>query len=213
MLGESDATEALWLCWAAKEAAFKAVSKQAKEPPVFAHRAFRVVVDSQPPRSRHSFDVGGVVTHEGVAIPFEASVSPRRIHALAWSGADATTASDLQIQIGEVSVGRSVDKMDAGLQPFELLLNERFTFRERRSIHSPPSAYVRLFAREAIAGALDVDERRLEIVCGHEPTGRMPPVLMLDGTPGPVDVSLSHHAPFVTWAFTVSPDFTPATSK
>ena len=214
VLGEPNADEALWLCWAVKESAFKVISKLSEEPPVFAHRSFSVTVDPLAAHGRHSFDIGGKVDYQGFTMPFEASVSPRRVHALAWSSADpARTPDDVAIQIGEVAVGRGSDRLDTGLQPFQLLLNERFSFRERRSIHSPPSAYVRLFARQAIAGALDIDERRLEIVCGHEPTGRVPPVLMLDGSEGPVDVSLSHHAPLVTWAFTIAEGFVPAASR
>ncbi|MEZ4424310.1 MAG: 4'-phosphopantetheinyl transferase superfamily protein [Gemmatimonadota bacterium] len=205
VLASEDPDESLWLHWAAKEAAFKVVTKIEGHPPVFAHARF--VVDVQRGPSRHtewSFEASGTVTFAGVRLPFRASVTRDRIHALSWSGEDPQReAPEIEIRTGEASVGRSRGRVDAGIQPFALLLNERFSFHERRSIHSPPSAYVRLFARASIAEALDVDERRLEIVSGTEATGRVPPRVLLDGLPAPVDLSLSHHGALVAWAFAV----------
>lgn len=209
VLAADDTDEWLWLHWAAKEAAFKVVSKLQGQPPVFEHPRFRVDVHKVPVRhAEWSFGASGQVTYNGLRLPFRASLTLERIHALSWSGEDPLRdAPEIEITTGEASVGRSRNLLDAGAQPFALLLNERFSFHERRSIHSPPSAYVRLFARAAIAEALDIDERRLEIVCGPEPTGRTPPRVLLDGVDSAVDLSLSHHGALVAWAFAVEPAF------
>ena len=135
----------------------------------------------------------------------KAAWSASRIHALTWCGEDpALPPPHREIATGEARVhgGQreedvSVDRLDA----YRLLMNERFTARERRSIHSPHSAHVRLMARSAVAGQLRIDEGRLELVCGDAPTGRTPPRLYLDDSPSVVDVSMSHHGRHVAWAF------------
>ncbi len=218
ILSAADADGALWLHWAAKEAAYKVVSKLLGEPPVFEHRAFVVNAGPAPAPASHptgptglgaGFDASGSVSYRNVKIPYRAAIDAGRIHALAWSGEDPDgPVPDIGISTGEARVrGPGSDKPgpEDASDAFRVFLKERFTVRERRSIHSPQSAHVRLMARAAIADTLRMDERRLEVICGNAPTGRTPPRVLLDGLPGPVDVSLSHHGQRVAWAYALAP--------
>jgi hypothetical protein len=72
--------------------------------------------------------------------------------------------------------------------------------KEADAVHSAPSAAVRLGARRALARALAVEERRLEIVCDPGATGRRPPRVLQDGRPACADVSLSHHGEWLAWS-------------
>ena len=204
ILSEEDPDRALWLHWAAKEAAFKVVSKVLGDPPVFSHAKFVVYVDRDSTSRAGGFPIWGTVEWNELSLPFRAAVNETRVHALSWSGKDPSQeAPDIEIATGEAFVG-SGDLLGTGAAPFEFMLKERFSARERRSIHSPSSAYGRLLARTAIADALDVEEKRLEIVCGDQPNGRTAPQVLLDGQDADVDVSLSHHGDQVAWAHTMA---------
>jgi phosphopantetheinyl transferase (holo-ACP synthase) len=206
ILSSEDADATLWLHWAAKEAAFKVVSKAMGAPPVFRHAAFVVRLEawSEGP-SPVGFPRKGTVEFEGQLVPFHASVSSERVHVVAHTPATSVLPwNDIRISTGEAGVGHVRSTAMPRVPPFRMMLEERFTPREGASIHSPASAYVRLLARTALADALEVDETRLEVVCGREPTGRIPPIVLLDGARAPVDLTLSHHGHLVGWAFALT---------
>jgi phosphopantetheine--protein transferase-like protein len=183
----------LWRLWAAKEAAFKVASKVRGAPPVFVHAAFRVHPDDS--RALAEF---GTVAWEDVKMRVHWHDLPGRVVAVGWN--DGATADD-PVQWGW---GAAAELDPAPEETLEALV-ERLTERERRPVHSRGSAVVRLTARTALAQLLEVEEARVQIVCGEGPKGRMPPEVLLDGEPAPADVSLSHHGRWLAWALRVPP--------
>jgi phosphopantetheinyl transferase (holo-ACP synthase) len=173
----ADPHGALWTHWAGKEAGYKVVSKLRGEPPVFIHRDF-VVTD-------------GRVEHEGVSFPLAVARAGDALHAVSCA------AATLDEVVG--GVGRLDDATAVWSGSREALV-ARLTPREADAVHSRASAAVRVAARAALAGVLGVAEQRLEIVCAPGVTGRRPPRVLLDGAPGPADVSLSHHGAWIAWA-------------
>ncbi len=172
-----DPDRALFTSWAAKEAAFKVVSKLRGAPPVFAHRAF--------------VHRGETVEYEGTHYPLRIEALGTTIHVVATSGVDPAGAFAERhplTQPGSPWNG-SLDQLIGGLTP-----------REAEPVHSLASAAVRLGARRALATLLEVEESRLQIVCAPGMTGRRPPRALLDGAPAPADVSLSHHGGQIGWA-------------
>lgn len=183
ILADDDPSLRLWLGWAAKEAAYKVVSKSLGEPPPFAHRRFEVTWSGAGDGVVRyaSEDVRVVVRHAG---PHD------HVHVLAHMP---------RITEGPTRVDR-VDRADAPwLAPLESLL-ERFTELERASVHSVSSAAVRIAARADAADLLGVEVGRVEIVCGPGALGRRPPRMLVDGRSADVDVSLSHDGPWIAWA-------------
>ncbi len=193
ILSSDDPDRELWTAWAAKEAAFKVVSKTHGKAPVFSHARFLT-------RTRQEEAGGGIVLYEDASYPFRVTVDSDRIHVLSWSPGYRPDQGD-EIATGEAAVGTGTLSVGRDSETFNVLLLERFTARERRSIRGVRSAYVRLLARRAVAESLSMDEARLELICGSSPTGRIPPQLLMDGEPSGIDVSLSHHGQFVAWAF------------
>jgi phosphopantetheinyl transferase (holo-ACP synthase) len=186
LLSADDPDGALWLAWAAKEAAYKVVSKIRGTPPVFVHRAFEVV---WAPGSRE-----GVVRYEGDAIPVVAEPDPAGgyLHVLAHAPDDSGRELRRTVE--------RLDPPDSGrAEPLDALL-ERLTERERDAVHSVPSAAVRIGARAELAALLGLEVTRLEIVCRPGASGRRPPYVLVDGSPAKVDVSLSHDGPWIAWA-------------
>lgn len=182
----SDHAAALWRLWAAKEAAFKVVSKLGSNPPAFVHSGFRVELEIPPMPA--SF---GTVTWRDTVVSVHWHERPGRVAALGWNG-DADQAV-------EWGWGAETELDPDPSAPLESLL-ARLTERERPPVHSRPSALVRIAARSAAARALGVEEARVEVVCPEGPMGRTPPEVLLDGSPAAADVSLSHHGRWLAWA-------------
>ena len=199
----SDPDATLWRLWAAKEAAYKVVSKIRGRPPAFVHAGFRV-----DPPGTFSNDDFGRVRWEDLTIVVHWHQQPGRIAALAWNG----QAGDEPLQWAWGSIAE-LDP-DPGA-PLETLM-ERLTERERRPVHSRSSALVRLAARATLANALGASEDRVEVICGDGPKGRVPPEAFLDGRRAPADVSLSHHGKWLAWAIRILdplPDAAPAPGR
>lgn len=186
---------ALWVRWAAKEAAFKVVTKLLGSPPPFEHAAFEVQADTV---AEPSATLRGRVRYRGTRVGFTADRAPDRIHVLATHGAangpDQRTHHEVRLFPELAHYSRP---------EWRTSLRNRFSDQEWRAIHGPGSALVRLRARADLARVLEVEESELEIVCEEGPPGRMPPRIVLRGEDYPGDLSLSHHGRFLAWAFTM----------
>lgn len=193
VLESSTPDRTLWLLWAAKEAAFKVESKIRGRPPPFVHAAFRVAAEVTARRR-----VGGTVTYQERTLPFVADVRPGSIHVVCWWG--GTGSGPLAPPGLRWACRAAADVLPRGAD-LAALLDSAFSMRERGAVHSLPSAAVRMGARADLAAAMDVEARRLEIVCEGGGVGRTPPALHLSGEPAPVDLSLSHHHGLVAWAW------------
>ena len=185
----------LWQRWAAKETAYKAVSKLRGTPPTFAHRAFVV---SWSHASGHESGPGlrtGSVRYDSTVVHIEAAWDRDTVHAIGWvgGGEDERPSSGLA----------RLDEADAAWSGELKDLEQKLTPRELDAVHSRASLAVRIAARGAMAEALGVDEHRLEIVCAPGKPGRRPPAVLLDGEGEAVDVSLSHDGDWIAWAFAV----------
>jgi len=169
------------------------VSKAGGEPPIFVHKAFEVAWDDRPP-GMSGGERSGFVRYEGEYYKVRSDVGPMG----AWVSAVAAEGS---VPLSVPWVIHTVDRIDrsgaAWAEPLEALLGH-FSERERDSVHSLPSAAVRIAARDAVREALGI--RNVEIVCRPGPLGRRPPTVVVDGAPSIVDVSLSHDGPWIAWA-------------
>ncbi len=180
----ADPDRALWRRWAAKEAAYKVVTKLLGSPPVFAHAAFEVGIDPDGAR--------GTVAYHEFTVPFTLHEGSDHLHTIAVHAGGRSK---------EYRVVAGMERTDAdGSLPLDALRG-RFTPAERAFIHGTPSALVRLAARRDMAAALAVAQEDILILAADGPPGRVPPVVRIDGDPGRVDLSLSHDGRYVAWAF------------
>jgi phosphopantetheinyl transferase (holo-ACP synthase) len=193
----------VWAHWAAKEAGFKVVSKLLGAPPAFVHRAFKViwteVLSGSPVVG--AIVRRGAVTYEDLKAHVTVTLHPGGVHAVGFGAPDALP--------DKAPLHPKVEPLDATARPWSGELEElrqRFTPRELDAVYSRHSAAVRLGARAELAGAMGVDERRLEIVCDPGPTSQRPPRVLLDGSPAPADVSLSHDGRWIAWVLWLDPE-------
>lgn len=175
----------LWLRWAAKEAAFKAIGidRHPAAPPVFDHSAFVVT----------RADAGVEVHWEDQRLGVELRIDPRG----RWCGASAATRSDEAVSwrvadVEDTAVRLGIHSDDA--------LRERLGQSELAAARGFAHGLVRLAARTEVARRLDVAPGRLEIVSASGSPGRVPPLVHLDGEfTDRARVSLSHDGPRIAW--------------
>lgn len=181
-----DPEHTLWLLWAAKESAFKVVSKRRGGAPVFAHASFRVTL------------VGtdrGRVDHEDDRVPWAAARADQDLlHVVAWSADDRKRPAPVAGRLGGSIAGAARLPSGAGVP------RERLGKRELESVHGPASAWVRIHARRHLARLMGEEEDAVAIVCEGGPAGRTPPRALIHGEPSAWDVSLSHHKGWLGWA-------------
>lgn len=186
----------LWCHWAAKEAAFKVVSKVRGTPPPFVHEAFQVSW-SEGARTEDTPAAEGLragkVRYEQLDLPVVVGQKGTALHALALTRPD----HDGHVRLGVHPLEAPEAPWSSPLEDLERALSNR----ELDAVYSRASAAVRVGARRDLAEELGVDEGRLELVCAPGPNGRRPPYVLLDGEPvSRADVSLSHDGPWIAWA-------------
>lgn len=176
----------IWRLWAAKEAAYKVVSKLGSQPPVFQHARFEVTDPPGAPVRELAW--GDVRLSIGV------STSADRVLAWAWIGRSTP------LFVGYASVDSLRSRWGLSTDP-AVWIPEHFSSEEADAIHGLHSALVRLAARRDAARVLGVPEERLAIICPPGHTGLRPPYLR-DGDTLRVDadISLSHDGSRLAWA-------------
>ncbi|MBT8337562.1 MAG: 4'-phosphopantetheinyl transferase superfamily protein [Gemmatimonadetes bacterium] len=170
-----------WTYWAAKEAAFKAVTLRRGAPPVFAHAAFSVDLDDQ------------VVRYGEHTLRLSVHRTDERLVAVARTGEHPD---------GLVWAAGRIDVVHDGLGGGSLKnLLARFTAAERDAVHRLESAIARLAVRREAAIVLATDQASVEVICPAGPAGRRPLYLHRDGRlVDEVGLSISHDGGWVAWA-------------
>ena len=169
---------ALWMLWAAKEAAYK-VAKKLRPDVIFAHSRYEVIPDGAELTARSGLQ--GLDGLDGASFPVEWRLSPTFVHCVAMdAGGDFRS---LRIAI---SARAELDRDAAAYDP---------TARERLSLlpaRSAESLAVRRLARtlaaEAGLGEVEIVRERTGSVFG-------PPRLYSRGNAAPLagwDITLSH---------------------
>ena len=204
----------LWALWAAKETAFKVVSKLVGTADVFRHRGFVSALELEDAGCRGVVRIRGRV--RGPEVPGEVTVEGssdgEHVHLVGW-GAPTGAESGGRAPRLEAGLERGTDEA-AELADYRA----RFSELEWQGIRTVHGAEVRLRARarlEAYLGPEDPSgsaDRKgagpspVEILTSGERPGRTPPRIRVRGVDRPdLDLSLSHHGRFVAWAL-LAPD-------
>jgi len=187
--GSADAATAFLRHWAAKEAAFKALSKAAGRTPVFRHRSFVAELDEESD--------SGHLRYGTAVCTIRVECSSDVIHALAWTGAARERASAWT----RAGFSDALDPDTAGSWALDTELVELLHPDERPSVKNAASAWARILAREALSGTIGCPKESIAILGDPQAPGTTPPRLRIEGYDPAPDLSLSHHGRFVAWAF------------
>ena len=169
----------LWAFWAAREAAYKAVSKAAPEISSAPAR-YPAEMDFNYRGNRPDRGTGQVSTPAGV-VPVRIVFSAEWVHCVAWAGFPENLRAD---------------SFDATI---------RYGIREippdRRPIWIRESAAARNAATERISEALNMNPDDIRIRREPGPQGPGPPRIYIKDEKTPMDISLSHDGRFAAYAF------------
>lgn len=183
ILDSLDPTLTLWSVWAAKEAAFKIVTKL-RPGLVFAHAAFEVDLGGFADASAQ-----GTVTFEDIGMDARWENGAGYVHCVATRVSESADPTRTIVEVSEDALEDCV-----------------LTAEEIESVHSEGSARARKLAKRILAadwglGAALVLRQRLA-------TGWGPPIVAVDGAPlAGFDISLSHDGRFVA-AAVLGPELT-----
>lgn len=169
----------LWAFWAAREAAYKAVSKAA--PGISsAPGRYPTAMDFQYQKNRPDKGAGQVTTPLG-AVPVRIVFSTEWVHCVAWTGSP---------------VYPRANPLDANI-----MYGIREIPLDRRPVSIRESAAARTAATRRIAGVLNMDPHDIRIRREPGPYGPGPPRVFIKGEKTPMDISLSHDGRFAAYAF------------
>ena len=160
-------------------------------PPGGAHSAFVTTwSDALPSATRE-----GLVHYRDLTVAVEVETKiDRTVHAVGWSVLhEDAPRPELLADL------RQLDEEGAPWSDDPTAESTLLSARELDAVHSPASAAVRIGAKSALAGALDIESARIEIVCAPGSLGRRPPRVLLDGEAANIDVSLAHDGLWLAW--------------
>lgn len=183
----------LWMFWAAKETAFKIVSKIAG-PQVFSHKKFETVITEQISSKKFR----GEVVYDRWLIQVKITADTKYIHAVGVeSEADALQFYSkkqkvLQLRHSEIKDWQSRNRWA-----------EQFTKKELESINFAESALIRFYCKKSIAKELKISPSRLQIIRPSKAGKPQPPFLLLDDKKTNIDISLSHHGMWLGYCFSI----------
>ncbi|MBI4522040.1 MAG: 4'-phosphopantetheinyl transferase superfamily protein [Gemmatimonadetes bacterium] len=205
VLASSDPYRALWVHWAAKEAAFKVAAKIWDDAIVLTHARFMVRLHGEltacAPGCRCVQRHEASVVHRDTALPVQITLTHAWVHAVAVG-----PAGDPQARDHIVEGVAAVSPAERETWSSQEALARAFSASELRSIHHPEAAIVRIRARAAMSHRLGISPERLRIVRGSGGANAAPPCVEVDGQVSAIDLSLSHHGDYVAWAFRTGSD-------
>jgi hypothetical protein len=164
----------LWALWAAKETAYKAVSKSIPDI-TSAPRCYPVTLDCGD-RDAEAF--GAVYTPVGV-VPVKIFFHSDYVHCIGGTGC-SRNLEEILFGLGEI---RSDE------EPFFYSLSERESLTARKLI------------KKRIASCFGRNPDDIHVVCENGPRSHGPPKVCFKGQKGQIDISLSHDGRFAAYAF------------
>lgn len=206
----ADTHRSLWIHWAAKEAAYKVVSKLRSRRPDFGHRRFTVSGEACAPACAPECgcvrELRLTVHHEDLRLPARVTLTHEYVHAVAalsraW---EVPHEEVMNVIVSEVTA-MSPEERAQWAHPHALA--RHFTAAEMAAIRGADGAAARALARAALARHLGIAAARIQIVRPLENEGFSPPRVLVSGAPADVDLSLSHHGRYVAWAFACGPSW------
>ena len=181
----------LWMLWAAKETAFKLVSK-ISSPPVFSHKKFQIC--ALQPTADSSFEATAV--YQEHSFPIVITFTSNYIHAVGGN-----LATDQWPHFLLHTGVHNIAKSEYEIWGARAVWQETFTPEELESIHHLESALVRFYCKKSIAETLKIGASNLQIIRPAKEQLPQPPFVLCNNKPCEIDLSLSHHGSWLGWCF------------
>lgn len=191
ILEAKDPETLLWLFWAAKEAAYKAISK-IDSPPVFSHKLFEVSL---------SPDKYWVVKYqEHIAKCYTHIVENQLVHVICVLYETQQNTLSLKTQCHQNI--HKISKQEQLYWQDGANLENAFSATELESINHPESAIARCKLKDHIEQQKQWPIDEIEVIRPSKNKKMHPPYLLYQGNKTEIDISLSHHGAYVAWVST-----------
>ena len=177
----------LWILWAAKEAAYKAIAK-IHASAIFSWRKFQTTLSEFKNFSDERFYARIRTVYQADEIKVVVFGDADKIHAIGWGNPSETNS--------HARVYFKAERWNEKTHP-----QHSFTDRERKSIRGGNSEMVRYSLKQTLAKRVKINPCRLEIIRPPGNPRLKAPSLELDYKPFGIDISLSHHGCWVAWAY------------
>jgi len=183
--------QTLWMTWAAKETAYKLISKIIG-PPVFSHIRFETTFLQPSPDSKFNVEV----VYNKWKFPLKINLKKNYIHAV---GVYKEIDNQVEYLFHEKILRIKQSELKYWDNKFRWA--DIFTKEELPSIRQVESALVRLHCKKSIAENLNISPTRLQIIRPTKELKSHPPFILLDDKRTEIDISLSHHGSWLGWCF------------
>ena len=186
----------LWVLWAAKETAYKIISK-IRPVSVFTYKRFQTSMEEFMKPGDGSFHATVQVRYDNERMAVEVSGDAEWIHAVG-SESGSRNRAGFFICSDAKKLEPSSCRQEKNAFP-----EKSFTQEERASIRNVDSVWVRAYLKQDIAERLGIDPLRLQIIRPAKQNKIYPPFLLIDHKRASMDISLSHHGRWAAWAYSV----------
>ncbi len=183
----------LWMIWAAKETAYKIISKM-EGPPVFSHKKFKTAFPKPLPESTANLEV----VYNQWIFQIEITVTGNYLHAVGAYPKIGESSNYFRCE----QVHRITQQELKNWQN-NIRWVDDFTKEELRSIRQAESALVRFYCKKSIAENLSIAPSRLQIIRPTKKGKPQPPFVLLDNRQTEIDISLSHHGSWLGWCYSM----------
>lgn len=191
ILTSSHPDTTLWTMWAAKEAAYKVISK-IQSPPIFSHKKFKII-NLEDTNSAYA---AVCVEYCENKLSGYVEIKEDFVHVLL--GSEDFLQSDVLTIIHLMSEEEKQNWMK------QEMWTSYFSPKELESIHHCESAFIRYLCKNKIANLINCDPSQVQIIRPTIKGKSEPPFVLIDNQPSNIDISLSHHESWLAWAISLS---------
>tara|TARA_R110002110_G_scaffold124505_2_gene301895 strand:+ start:43288 stop:44016 length:729 start_codon:yes stop_codon:yes gene_type:complete len=190
----------LWLFWAAKETAYKIISK-IKTPPVFSHKLFQITIQSHSEQSVSKQNLQ--ITYDEYVIPAFGIWDAQKLHVVGNLDVTEPKKSVLDTDLTAQTTVQiySLTRDDIIYWERQNNLNSHFSKAEQESINHSASAIAKFKLKQSLAQNFNWNIQQLEVIRPSLNKKMHPPFLLYHGQKTNIDISLSHHGEWVAWVY------------
>lgn len=187
----------IWMIWAAKESAYKIISKIYPQT-IFSHKKFEVNLECLKDIKKKHFTVTSNVRYKNSNLEIEIECWNDKVSAKGFF-------SEKEGLVNK-RIFSDIKKLTASKKTFwskEKNIDNYFSSEEKKSIRHPSSALVRYMIKKDISSKLGIEVSRLRIIRPSYNSKMHPPFLMIDEKKSKIDISFSHHGRWISWVWAV----------
>jgi len=193
----------LWLFWAAKETAYKVISKM-KTPPVFSHKLFQVSIQSNIALSGSQQVL--FIQYDDDVVYATGIWDKNKLHVAGYLDTEHPLfdTQDITFQLIKQQNKKHIHNLtmnEINYWSDQNNINLHFSQAEQTSINHAASAVAKYKLKKNLAQNMGWNIKQLEVIRPSLNKKMHPPFLLYQNEKTSIDISLSHHGQWVAWVY------------